>query len=83
MIGYRGVFAILMRFADYLLPPMLIGFILGQLFEENFGRAIRNATGQFIWERPITLALVIATLAFIIVPLNQDWLSRRHFSKKN
>ena len=82
LIGF-GVFAILMRFADYPLPPMLIGFVIGQLFEDNFGRAIRNANGiQFIWERPMTLALVIATLAFILVPLYRDWRSRREISKK-
>tara|TARA_B100000579_G_C22781046_1_gene829322 strand:+ start:689 stop:886 length:198 start_codon:yes stop_codon:yes gene_type:complete len=64
------MFAIHKRFADCPLPPMLIGFVIGQLFEENFGRAIRNKTGMhFICERPITLALVIATLAFIFVPL--------------
>ena len=62
----------------------LIGFVLGQLFEDNFGRAIRNANGiQFIWERPMTLALVIATLFFILVPLYRDWRSRREISKKS
>ena len=77
LIGF-GVFAIIMRFADYPLPPLLIGFVLGQLFEDNFGRAIRNANGiQFLWERPMTLALVIATLAFVLVPLYRDWRSRR------
>ena len=77
LIGF-GVFAIIMRFADYPLPPLLIGFVLGQLFEDNFGRAIRNANGiQFLWERPMTLALVIATLAFVLVPLFRDWRSRR------
>jgi len=81
LLGF-GVFAIIMRFADYPLPPMLIGFVLGQLFEDNFGRAIRNANGiQFIWERPMTLALVIATLAFILVPLYRDWRSRRKISE--
>ena len=81
LIGF-GVFAILMRFADYPLPPLLIGFVLGQLFEDNFGRAIRNANGiHILWERPMTLALVIATLTFVMIPLYRDWRSRRqtHF----
>ena len=76
-----GVFAILMRFADYPLPPLLIGFVLGQLFEDNFGRAIRNANGiHFLWERPMTLVLVIATLAFVLIPLFRDWHSKRKTS---
>ena len=80
LIGF-GVFAILMRFADYPLPPLLIGFVLGQLFEDNFGRAIRNANGiHFLWERPMTLVLVIATLAFVLIPLYRDWYSKRKTS---
>ena len=60
---------------------LLIGFVLGQKFEDNFGRAIRNANGiQFIWERPMTLALVLATLAFVLIPLLRDWRSRRKAS---
>ena len=77
LIGF-GVFAILMRFADYPLPPLLIGFVLGQLFEDNFGRALCNANGiQFLWERPMTLTLVFATVVFVSMPLIRDWRARK------
>ena len=46
-----GVLAIIFSFEpNILLPPLLIGFVLGQMFEDNLGRAIRNANGiEFIW----------------------------------
>ncbi len=70
-----GVFATIMRFADYPLAPLLIGFILGQMMEDNFGRAMRNADGlNFIWERPITLALLLLAVVLIFLPA---WRARR------
>ena len=70
-----GVFATIMRFADYPLAPLLIGFILGQMMEDNFGRAMRNADGlNFIWERPMTLALLMLAVVLVILPA---WRARR------
>lgn len=40
-----GVLATLLRFADYPLPQLLIGFILGPMLEKNFSRAMLNADG--------------------------------------
>ena len=73
LIGF-GVFAIILRFADYPLPPLLIGFVLGQMFEDNLGRSMRNANGiQFIWERPMTLILIFIAILFILIPLFKDF----------
>jgi putative tricarboxylic transport membrane protein len=70
-----GVFATIMRFADYPLAPLLIGFILGQMMEDNFGRAMRNADGlNFIWERPMTLALLMLAAVLVLLPA---WRARR------
>ena len=78
LLGF-GVLAIILRFADYPLPPLLIGFVLGQMFEDNLGRAMRNANGiQFIWERPMTLMLIISAAMFILFPLLRDWLTSKH-----
>jgi len=73
LLGF-GVLAIIFRFADYPLPPLLIGFVLGQMFEDNLGRAIRNANGiEFIWERPMTLTLILTAAVFILIPILRDW----------
>ena len=64
-----GVFATALRFADYPLAPLLIGFILGGMMENNFARAVNLTDGvSFMWERPMTLILLIIGLLLIFVP---------------
>jgi len=49
--------------------PMLLGFILGPLMEENLRRAMRIASGDpmiFI-QRPISLGLLIATVLLLLI----------------
>ena len=40
-----GVLATVFRFTGFLLPPLIIGFILGGMMEDNLGRAIRRSGG--------------------------------------
>ena len=64
-----GVVATILRFADYPLPPLLIGFILGGMLEDNFARAVNLTDGiEFIYQRPMTLTLLVIGLALIILP---------------
>ncbi len=64
-----GVFATILRFADYPLPPLLIGFILGGMLEDNFARAINLTDGaSFMYERPMTLGLLIIGVGLIALP---------------
>ncbi len=64
-----GVFATILRFADYPLAPLLIGFILGGMMENNFARAVMLTDGvSFMYERPMTLGLIILGLLLIFLP---------------
>jgi putative tricarboxylic transport membrane protein len=64
-----GVMATILRFADYPLAPLLIGFILGGMMEDNFARAVNITDGvSFMWERPGTLALLILGLGLLVLP---------------
>ncbi len=64
-----GVFATILRFADYPLPPLLIGFILGGMLEDNFARAVNLTDGiSFMYERPMTLALLLFGAVLIFLP---------------
>ena len=64
-----GCCATILRFADYPLPPLLIGFILGGMMEDNFARAVNLADGvSFMWERPMTLVLMLIGVGFIFAP---------------
>ncbi len=70
-----GVCATILRFADYPLAPLLIGFILGGMMENNFARAVNLTDGiAFMYDRPMTLALLLIGLLLIILPA---WRQRR------
>ena len=77
MVGL-GVMATALRFAHYPLPPLIIGFILGGMMEDNLGRAVRKANGlDFLWDRPLTAGLLIVAILFLLVPIFNDWRSRK------
>lgn len=70
-----GVIATALRMADYPLAPLLIGFILGRMLEDNFARAMQLYRGpSFIWERPMTMALLAIAVILIALP---TWRARR------
>ena len=65
LVGF-GICATVLKFANYPLAPLLIGFILGGMLEDNFSRSMQLYDGvSFIWQRPMTLGLL--TLAVILV----------------
>ncbi len=65
-----GIGATLLRFADYPLPPLLIGFILGGMMENNFARAVNLTDGAaFMYERPMTLGLLLVGVLLIVIPI--------------
>ena len=57
--------AIGLKLLDFPLAPMLLGFILGGMLEDNLRRAllINDESLSFLWERPLTA--VIMTLAML------------------
>ena len=64
-----GVCATALKFADYPLAPLLIGFILGGMLEDNFSRSMQLYDGiAFVWERPMTMGLLIIAGILIILP---------------
>ena len=64
-----GVCATILRFADYPLAPLLIGFILGRMLEDNFSRAMQLYDGpSFLWERPMTAGLLILAVILVFLP---------------
>ncbi|MEM0936182.1 MAG: tripartite tricarboxylate transporter permease [Pseudomonadota bacterium] len=64
-----GVLATILRFADYPLAPLLIGFILGTMLEDNFARSMQLYRGlDFILERPMTLALLVLAALLVLLP---------------
>lgn len=68
LVGF-GVCATILKFANYPLAPLLIGFILGGMLENNFSRSMQLYDGiSFIWERPMTLGLLVIAAILILLP---------------
>lgn len=77
LVGF-GICATILRFADYPLAPLLIGFILGRMLEDNFSRSMQLYDGvSFIWERPMTLALLVLALLLVLLPSYRARRARR------
>lgn len=68
LVGF-GICATALRFADYPLAPLLIGFILGKMMENNFARSMQLYDGiGFVLDRPMTLGLLVIAGLLVIVP---------------
>jgi putative tricarboxylic transport membrane protein len=67
-IGALGWFLFKLGFQP---APLMLGFILGPMLEENFRRALVLSRGNYevFITRPVSLTLLIATLALIFVPM--------------
>ena len=64
-----GVCATILRFADYPLAPLLIGFILGRMLEDNFARSMQLYDGiGFITARPMTMGLLLVAVFLVFLP---------------
>ena len=74
-----AVAAVALRLLDFPLAPMILGFILGGMMEDNLRRAllINDNSWSFLWERELTLTiLAIAALTLFVpmlLPLYQRW----------
>ena len=68
LVGF-GICATILRFADYPLAPLLIGFILGSMLEDNFSRSMQLYDGiGFIAARPMTMGLLVLAVVLVILP---------------
>ena len=77
MVGF-AVLAVGLRLFGYPLAPLILGFILGGMMEENLRRALDIYDGYaFLWERPLTLAIMLVTLAVVVVPMVQRFRQAR------
>ena len=65
------VIAIFLRLLDFPMAPMLLGFILGGIMENNLSRALIISDGSlaFLWERPLTLTIILISGIVLVMPL--------------
>jgi putative tricarboxylic transport membrane protein len=77
MVGI-GLGAFILRLGGFPLAPLLLGFILGGLLEDNLRRTLMLYDGSpaFLWERPQSLAILLLGLVVLSVPLWRLWHAR-------
>jgi putative tricarboxylic transport membrane protein len=78
MLGF-GVLGYLLRGWAYEGAPLLLGLVLGPKLEVAFRQSVMISHGDFgiFVDRPVSLALLLATAAFLLFPL-----ARRAWKKK-
>jgi TctA family transporter len=62
-----GALGYAMRLADFPPAPLILGFVLGPMMEENLRRALLISRGDFLvfLTRPISAVLVLVTVALV------------------
>ncbi|WP_066308121.1 tripartite tricarboxylate transporter permease [Bacillus sp. FJAT-29814] len=66
-----GVFGYFLSKNDYPIAPLVLGLILGPMVENNLRRALTISNGDYsvFFTRPLSLAFLLITLLWLIVPL--------------
>jgi putative tricarboxylic transport membrane protein len=79
MMVIIGVIAVGFRLLSFPLAPLLLGFILGGMLEENLRRALLISDGSlnFLWQRPITATILVITFATLMMPVVSSFRNRR------
>jgi putative tricarboxylic transport membrane protein len=79
MMAVLGVLGWLLRKCDVPMAPLILGFVLGDLMEQNLRRALSISNGglSILWGSPVTLALWALTIAMLVVPLAMRLRKRR------
>lgn len=65
---FFGIVGYLMKIVRLEPAPLLLGFVLGPLLEENFRRALILSRGDLVvfFERPISAGLLLASVAIVV-----------------
>lgn len=79
MMVVFSVIAVMLRLIDYPMAPMILGFILGKMMENNLRRALTISDGSlnFLWERPITATILALTIIMLLFPLISQYFSAK------
>jgi putative tricarboxylic transport membrane protein len=66
-----AVVAVVLRLLEFPMAPLLLGFILGGMLEDNLRRSLTLSDGSwlFLIERPLTAALLAVTCLVLASPL--------------
>ncbi|RNF51061.1 tripartite tricarboxylate transporter permease [Marinomonas hwangdonensis] len=71
MMVFITVIALFLKMLDFPMAPMLLGYILGDIMEQNLSRSLVLSDGSlaFLWERPLTLTIMVIAILVLVMPL--------------
>lgn len=82
-----GVVSYFMGNAGYSSVPLVLGMLLGPMFEEELSRTMilssKMGFTSYMMERPIALLLFFSTLATILIPIINNARTKNTITKKN
>ncbi|MBC8952405.1 tripartite tricarboxylate transporter permease [Xenorhabdus sp. PB62.4] len=78
MVGL-GVFGYILRKMNFPMSPLILGFVLGEMLEQNLRRALSISNGDFeiLWSSTIAQVLLILAILVIIIPLALRTIKKR------
>lgn len=84
MMTLFAVVALFLRIIDFPMAPMILGFILGGMMEENLRRALTLSDGSisFLWERPLTLSILVITVILLLMPVISGFFAKMKNEKE-
>ena len=80
LMGVLGIVGFVLRKAGIPMAPLILGFVLGDLMEQNLRRALSITNGELsiLWGSRITIGLWVAAAAMLLLPpLYRRWQRRR------
>lgn len=82
MMVIVALIALVFRILDYPLAPLLLGFILGDMMEDNLRRAllIWDNSFEFLWARPTTATIIALSVVVLLLPAIRSFRQSRHMS---
>jgi putative tricarboxylic transport membrane protein len=71
LMSVLGLVGYALRKCEMPMAPLILGFVLGEMMEQNLRRALSITNGELgiLWESPISIGLWICACAMVIVPL--------------
>ena len=77
MVGI-GIMGYILRKLDFPLSPILLGFILGGLMEQNLRRALSISNGELgiLWSSPISMGVWALVALMLALPMVRIWRKR-------
>jgi TctA family transporter len=77
-----GVIGALLMWLRFSVAPILLGFVLGPMVEENFRRALLLSRGDIVVfvQRPISAAFVAASAILLLAVMYSAWRNQKGFT---